>query len=332
MQNRTKTAYLQISTSGSTWHGGPLWIVSLDMSHDLGRSLVDIFVYLYFSSVYYASIIPAPTLTKPDRRDEVFHTRAPECEPGRGTPHLDLSPREISSKTHGLLDYLNIVQANWGAFFSEGMELCKNTPQSLRHPCKSGENGVGEAEKRERLHTEDFCGQRVFALNPLKTSHCFREPFDVVFTLCVRLWCGLDEGYVNQTHKIPNRLLDSSISNAAVPHGTLERIVAKYRHAQPTNLRRRGKFATSCLFVLMRCGASDWPPIGDEGSTNAVERHRLFLGAGVRKVCRDSDVGKVCPLHSPVAWCIPALWVEERERGHVLKLYYCEYVCVVMLT
>lgn len=153
----------------------------------------------------------------PVRRDEVFHT--PELEPGRGTPHLALSPREISSKTHGLLDYLNIVQANWGAFFSEGMELCKNTPQSLRHPCKSGENWGGGGGKRKRLHTEDFCGQSVFALNPLKTSHCFREPFDVVFTLCVRLWCGLDEGYVNQTHKIPNRLLDLNIDNVA--HGTL---------------------------------------------------------------------------------------------------------------
>lgn len=149
MQNGTKTAYLHISASA--WHGGPLRIVSLNMSHDLGRSLADMLVYLYLCSVYYASIIPAPTLTKSHRtvrQDEVFHT--PELEPGRGTPHLALSPREISSKTHGLLDYLNIVQANWGAFFSEGMELCKNTPQSLRHPCKSGENwGGGGGKKKE---------------------------------------------------------------------------------------------------------------------------------------------------------------------------------------
>ncbi len=110
------------------------------------------------------------------------------------------------------------------------MELYKNTPQSLQHPCKSREKR-GERKKRERLHTEDFCGQRVFALNPLKTSRRFGEPFDVLFTLRVRLWCGLDEGYVNQTHKIQNCALDLSLYNAVVAYGTLEQIVMNYKRA-----------------------------------------------------------------------------------------------------
>lgn len=52
-----------------------------------------------------------------------------------------------------------------------------------------GDRRVRES-KESRLHTEDFCGHNVFALNPPKTSCRLRKPFNVIFlrTALTQLW------------------------------------------------------------------------------------------------------------------------------------------------
>ncbi len=109
------------------------------------------------------------------------------------------------------------------------MELYKIHRSHFNTPVRAGKRG-GSGKKREAPYG-GLLWAAVFALNPLKTSRRFGEPFDVLFTLCVRLWCGLDEGYVNQTHKVPNRALDLSLYNAVVAYGTLEQIVMNYKQA-----------------------------------------------------------------------------------------------------
>lgn len=158
----------------------------------------------------FRSIMSALKYTKPNPFLESFQkssflirTRAPHSEKWR---HIWFSPLvKLVQRLLWLLDCLNVVGANREAcFFQEGMKLNERIPHTLQHPCNGTEgDGVGvqrgaeegEKERRKvwerkesRQHTEDFCGQNVFVLNPPKTSCPFRKPFSVSTTLTQLRW------------------------------------------------------------------------------------------------------------------------------------------------